>query len=543
MLKSVRTPAFVVVMSLLGAGSASSQITKVIAEGDFFLDSDFFFVRTLNDVNANAQGGFITRVRTGSSFGDNFGMNPATSQDFYVRATTFGAPFATVREENDTSTTADDITFGTRSYQQQELNLVAINNAGVTAYGADVLYTDSAGPDITAPADRVNSIWLDNTPIAVEGDAVLVPELSGSSYTGVFFRGMGETGVPIYEGRYTDGAGSSEGLFAGASTALLKAGDAIGGTADTVASQVSAFTNTVVSLDGTSYLSAVQGTSLGPDSDYVVVDGEAQRYLGTGELITTETVIGVANGGLDATETLGSTVQNSGVGPGNWGFTSFTSASSDLDNVAIINGYVTYREEDLVPDAAGGTFMIDGPAEGIAFNAAGDVVVVYDNALILNGTVVAREGSDITNAGNDLRLFQSGVSLSERDGNGDVVIYFEGREFNLNFDTIFSLETAFDTGAILGDMDVNGVVELDDVLAFVTAMENRADYAGLYGSAVDVRGDINGDGLFNLSDVEPFAALIGVPASVVLAAVPEPGAAVLLGVLGPLALRRRRVAG
>lgn len=524
----------------VAVGSASGQVTKVIAEGDFFPESDFFFVRSLNDVNANAQGGFVTRVRTGSSFGDNFGMNPATSQDFYVGATTPGTAFTILREENDTSTPADDITFGTRTYQQQELKLVAINNAGQTGYGADVLYTDTAGPDITVPADRVSSLWLDDTPIAVEGDPVLVPGLAGSNYTGLTFRGMGEAGVPIYEARYTDGGGISEGLFAGPNTTLLTAGDAIGGTADTVASLVSSFTNTVVSLDGTSYLSAVQGTSLGPDSDYVVVDGEAQRYLGTGDVITTENVIGVANGGLDATETLGGTVQNSGVGSGNWGFTSFTSASSDFDSVAIINGHVTFREEDVVPDAAGGTFVIDGPAEGIAFNNDGDVVVVYDNALILNGTVVAREGTDIVNASNDLRLFQSGVSVSDRDASGNVVIYFEGREFNLSFDTVFSLDTAFDTGAVLGDMDVNGTVDLDDVLAFVTALESRAAYAGLYGSAVDVRGDINGDGLFNLSDVEPFAALVGVPASVVAAAVPEPAGLAVLGVFLPAMMRRRR---
>lgn len=529
----------ILVLSLLwGAGTAHAQVTKVIAEGDFFVPSDFLFVSALNDTNLNASGGFVARVRTGSTFGDNFGMNPATSQDFFVGSATPSTSFTVFREENDTSTTSDDITFGTRTYQQQEFKFVTIDDAGQLGYGADVLYTDTAGPDITNPADRVSSVWLDDTPIAVEGDAVAAAGFAGNSYTGVNFRGMGEAGVPIYEARYSIGPDTGEGLFFGAGTALLRDGQAIGNTADTVALG-SAITNTVVSLDGLSYLAAVEGVNLGPGSDYVVVDGDAQSFLVTGDVITTNTPIGVANGALDATETLGGTVQNSGVGGGNWGFTSFTSAVSDFDNVAVINGHVTYREEDTVLDNGGGTFVIDGPAEGVVFNSDGDVVVAYDNALLLNGTVVAREGTDITNAANDLRLFQSAVSVSDRDANGDVTISFLGREFNLNFDTIFSIETAFDTGAIVGDMDINGVVELEDALAFVTALESQFEYTGLYGSTPLARGDINGDGIFNLSDIEPFAALVGVPTTALFAAVPEPGALVLAGLGLPWVWGRR----
>lgn len=81
---------------------------------------------------------------------------------------------------------------------------------------------------------------------------------------------------------------------------------------------------------------------------------------------------------------------------------------------------------------------------------------------------------------------------------------------------------SLDIASLLGDMNVDGVLTLDDVLAFVQALEDPAGYSSLYGVSPDDRGDVNGDGVFNLGDAEPFAGLFGASSLAELTAVPEP---------------------
>ena len=123
-------------------------------------------------------------------------------------------------------------------------------------------------------------------------------------------------------------------------------------------------------------------------------------------------------------------------------------------------------------------------------------------------------------------------------------IYVMGREEGgaNNGNSIYRLVVdALDTA--LGDMDADGSIDFQDLLWFVTALEDEGAYIREFGVLPVVRGDVNGDAVFNLSDVEPFAALVGVPAGAVFAAVPEPAAlGVLLGGL-PLATRRCRGLG
>lgn len=96
--------------------------------------------------------------------------------------------------------------------------------------------------------------------------------------------------------------------------------------------------------------------------------------------------------------------------------------------------------------------------------------------------------------------------------------------------SILNLEIA----SLMGDMDIDGKVDLEDVTAFVMALEDPDAYAAQYGVASLVRGDLSGDGVFNLSDVEPFAQLFGVTSLAELQAIPEPstlGAASLLAAM------------
>ena len=88
---------------------------------------------------------------------------------------------------------------------------------------------------------------------------------------------------------------------------------------------------------------------------------------------------------------------------------------------------------------------------------------------------------------------------------------------------------------LMGDMNLDGVVNTADVAAFVLALTDPQAYIQQYGVDPARIGDLNGDGAFNTADVAPFVQwLVGG------GVVPEPGSAALLVVGGVLLLRRVR---
>jgi hypothetical protein len=539
---------------MLPSSAAGQDVIRVFAESDFVADSQPLFIGSISDPGVAADGSYVARIHVGSSFGDNYGLNPVRAESF-LRGNTGPVALPTplfqrlLREDafrledgnpvNDPAGT----TVGTRTYFYTEFRDADVDNAGNLAYFADVVFEDSAtpGPDFTDFSERVSSVWLNDTPIAIEGEAVTDSSLpAGAMYDFVGLVGLGETGGLVYRAAYSDTGSAGSGLFDQAGTQIFGTGDAIGGTGTTAVS----LGNSALSLGGDTYVTA---TTAADGQTYLVVNGDAAT-LRDGSTYITGGLIGSENGGLTPTETLPVGFNNPAAGPGGfWGFTGFTDdvadPDGDFDSVALINGYVSYRELDSVLDNSGGSVVIDGSAEQVAFNRDGDVLVIFDNALILNGTVIAEEGSDILNDSDDLRTFQSGAGLSDRDANGNVEVYFKGRNDAAtgvrNNDTLYNITSAFDEGAILGDLDINGVVNLDDICAFAIAVLNDFEYTGVYGSAADPRGDFTADGLVNLDDVADFAALLGVDESVVLNKIPEPHSALLLAGLSALALRRR----
>ncbi len=90
---------------------------------------------------------------------------------------------------------------------------------------------------------------------------------------------------------------------------------------------------------------------------------------------------------------------------------------------------------------------------------------------------------------------------------------------------------------LLGDMNLDGVVDTGDVAPFVLALTDSAAYEAEYRIDPVLVGDINQDGAFDTGDVAPFVQLLVGSDS---ASVPEPGSLVLLGIGGLLLLRRRR---
>lgn len=545
--------AFALTLTFFPPLAAAQTVVDLVGEGDFIVGSEFFFVGSTSVPKTNAAGGFATRLHVGSTFGDNYGMNPALADSYLVgRTTRPGVPAFNFLDREEAArlqntNPADDPAgrvIGSRTYFVTQFGGVDLNDAGDLAFDADVIYDDTAGPSITEFRDRVDSIWFNDAPLVVEGDALTASGLTDRAYTSMGLIGLGESSGVVYRGSYAGGGGSGEALFNQDGSARLGTGDAIGG----VAATIDDIGNAGLSRTGASYVAAVVGSDA---AAYLVVNGAAATLPGSGDVYVGGALIGLVNGGRTATETLPDGFNRPAAGPGGqWAFSGFTDdglgdPDGDFDSVIVVNGHVTFREEDVLRNVAGASVTLDGSAADAVFNADGDVLAAYDNALILNGTVIAEVGTAIANDSAALRDFQSGLALSDRDAGGNVQLYFRGRTDSptsaRNNDTTYGIETAFDTGAIAGDLDLNGVLEVEaDVCAFAIALLDDFAYVGLYGSAGGARGDFNGDGRVTGADIDGLAALLNIDRSVIDAKIPEPATGLLAASLAGLVLARRR---
>ena len=96
--------------------------------------------------------------------------------------------------------------------------------------------------------------------------------------------------------------------------------------------------------------------------------------------------------------------------------------------------------------------------------------------------------------------------------------------------------------SLLGDMNADDVIDDADIPLFVQALVDRAAYNALghYSpEVVDIIGDLDGSGTFDLGDVGPFKTAVLGAGSASGSAVPEPSTLVLLA-LGLMAVGRRR---
>ncbi|MFV2067602.1 MAG: hypothetical protein ACC645_11540 [Pirellulales bacterium] len=96
---------------------------------------------------------------------------------------------------------------------------------------------------------------------------------------------------------------------------------------------------------------------------------------------------------------------------------------------------------------------------------------------------------------------------------------------------------------ILGDMDIDGDVDFDDIGPFTLGLNDAPFYTNRYGVPPELYGDMDASGQHDFDDVIPFAAILETNQ---LRAVPEPTALVLVviyltcGVLVPRGCRRAR---
>ncbi|MFV2066787.1 MAG: PEP-CTERM sorting domain-containing protein [Pirellulales bacterium] len=79
---------------------------------------------------------------------------------------------------------------------------------------------------------------------------------------------------------------------------------------------------------------------------------------------------------------------------------------------------------------------------------------------------------------------------------------------------------------IIGDMDINGRVDFDDISSFVLGLNDLELYVMTFGVPPVVNGDTDGNGVFDFDDIDGFVALLG--NGDLTQAVPEPTSLLLI---------------
>jgi hypothetical protein len=94
---------------------------------------------------------------------------------------------------------------------------------------------------------------------------------------------------------------------------------------------------------------------------------------------------------------------------------------------------------------------------------------------------------------------------------------------------------------LVGDMDVDGVVDMDDIVPFALALNDVAAYEAQFGLPPNTHGDTDGDGDLDFDDIAGFVELLGVtPSATGVRASTAPRAAPLARSSARAAPRNRR---
>ncbi len=243
----------------------------------------------------------------------------------------------------------------------------------------------------------------------------------------------------------------------------------------------------------------------------------------------------------------------------------FTLASTsdpflDVNRTAALNGTLSVDVAPSLTLAAGDTFTIieiGGSRLGqfIGLNE-GDSVGTFGNTY-LEITYAGGDGNDVELV---VLLFgdMNGDGLRDESDAGPLVqalvnrAGFDAAYPTVNADFVGDIDHngLFDLGDLAafkslvapepGDMNGDGLVNLADVQLLVMALTNSSAFENEFVWVnADLAGDVDGSGMFDLGDLGAFSSLLGGPASA--AAVPEPGSAVLLAWVGlALAVGGRR---
>lgn len=362
--------------------------SSLLNENDALPGAPGHTVTSLSNTSVNQVGGYAVSLNA-----DNGG---STISHVWGNATGgAGAPLAT------------EGTFGPLTQTSFE-SFYGIDDAGNVCYSA----SGTGGP-----VGGFDSVWVNSTPIAVEGDP--------SSVSGMFWRfasrpGITADGKPYFVGGITSTSGGStenRGLFFGPTgTAVILGGQSLTGlpfALDTAASNPS-FDYRYSSL-GNHYIAEVDmNTGSTSDDGAMIIDGVG--LMAGGSLVREGDLVPVSIGGdgVEAWDNFDFTGINEA---GSWFFTGDTDGSSSTDEIVVRDGTIILREGQTVDG-----LVLNGSIEGAFMNEAGDLALIWDvdtvggnvEVLIVNGSIALMEGDEV-DFDND-GLVDAGVLLTNFTG-------------------------------------------------------------------------------------------------------------------------------
>jgi len=387
------------------AGAGTFIASSLLNEGDPYpAGGADHVVGGLNNTAVNHAGGYALQFSSS-------GINGTLS---HVWGNATGGPGANLRTEG---------TFGMLVQTSFE-TFYGMDDVGSIAYSA----LGTGGP-----AGGFDSVWKDDTPLAVEGDAYV--HIPGQFWSFASRPGISGDGIPAWVGGLTTTVGGStqnRGLFLGTTgVAVILGGDAVPG------------------------LPAVLSTANTISFDYRYSEA-ANQWIGEVEMVgstSTNNAMVVSGSGLFAGGTLiqeGNTVPVSvgGIGgevwdnfdftgineAGDWFFTGDTDlGDTATDEIIVKNGVIVYREGDVVDGE-----ILSGSIEGAYMNVDGDIAYIWDiqggslEALFLNDRLLLAEGDAVDFDGDgaiDPMAVVSGftgissLTMSDRDMD-NVRVYF-----------------------------------------------------------------------------------------------------------------------
>jgi hypothetical protein len=406
MKRGYRSTAAALSLAVLLPALALAQVpTSLLNEGDPLPSVGAGHVVTsLNNTAVNHAGGYAMNL--------NSSDGAATLSSIWGHAS--GGPGAIIRTEG---------TFGPLVQTSFE-SFYGFANNGNVGYSA----SGTGGP-----VGSFDSVWKDDTPIAVEGDPY--PHAANTWWRFGSRPGITADSSPYFVGglTYTQGGSTQNyGLFYGdAAMPVLLGGDVVPNIPDPLG------TSSTVSFDyrysalGTTYLAEVTTTAATGANHAMVLGGVG--LLLDGSLVIEGSPVPPAVGGIggepwDNFDFCGVTEA------GEYFFTGDTGGDATTDEFILKNGQIILREGDMLDGE-----VLSGSIEGAYMNEDGDLAFIWDiqantlEALYLNDTLLLKEGDPVDLTGDGLidpgtaiSSFTgiSALTLSDRDLTGRVYVYF-----------------------------------------------------------------------------------------------------------------------
>lgn len=361
-------------------------------------------VNSINNTAVNHAGGYAVNVNTSDG--------ATTLSRIWGNAA--GGPGTVIRTE---------ATFGSLVQTSYE-SFYGISNAGQVCYSA----SGTGGP-----VGNFDSVWLDDTAIAVQGNPV--PSMMGLFWTFGSRPGVTADGKPYWAGgtaTTAGGATSNRGYFFGAgATPFLLGGTTPPGLPFSISSGSINFDYRYSALGTHSITGVVMTSGSTLHDDVVVLDGAGLVVAGT--LVREQNPVPAAAGGLagenwDNFDFFGATEA------GDWFFSGDTEPATATDEIIVKNGLVLYREGDLLDGE-----VLSGAIEGAYMNENADIAFIWDvaggvlEALYVNNELVLKEGDLVDLSGDGVpeanaKLVDftgiSSLTMSDRDFLDNVKVYF-----------------------------------------------------------------------------------------------------------------------